>query len=258
MSKKQIQIKAKAVAVTIPDDTNALKKLKISLGMIIGAFAFILYAQSISFDYTYDDHTVTKENRIVKEGFAGIPTILKTDYWFGYNREELRGAIYRPMPLILFAVEWQLFPNNPHAFHFINVLLNSLLCLLIFFLLSKLFDKQSLLFPFACGILYTAHPIHTEVVDNIKSCDEILCFLFSIISVLFILKYISTNKILPLIIGAGSYFIALLSKETATTFLVITPLILYLFRKTNRRGIITITTLLAVVTACYLFIRYEI
>jgi hypothetical protein len=191
MSKKQILSKPKAAKVAISIDPNALKKLKISLGIIIAIFAFLLYAQSIAFDYAYDDHTVTKDNRIVKEGFAGIPTLLKTDYWYGYNREDLRGAIYRPVPLVLFALEWQLFPNNPNAFHFINILLNAVLCELIFILLCEIFKKQNIIFPFVCALLYTAHPIHTEVVDNIKSLDEISCFLFSSISVLFILNGIT-------------------------------------------------------------------
>jgi len=51
---------------------------------------------------------------------------------------------------------------------------------------------------------------------------------------------------------------ALLSKETAITFLVITPLILYLFTKANRQEIMKIALVLGLITAFCLFIRYEV
>src|ERR1700722_10492242 len=110
MSKKQIPTKPKAAAVAIPTDAPALKKLKISLGVIIAAFAFILYAQSISYKYTLDDHFVISDNEVIKQGFAGIPAILKTDYLFGFSNGDYSGPIYRPASLILFAIEWQFFP----------------------------------------------------------------------------------------------------------------------------------------------------
>lgn len=79
MRKKQI--KNIPLSVKAPTDPKALLKLKIYLGIIIAAFAFILYAQSIFHNYTLDDHPVIDKNRITTQGIAGIPTILKTDYW---------------------------------------------------------------------------------------------------------------------------------------------------------------------------------
>ena len=170
----------------IPVDPNSLKKLKTTLGIFIATFAFMLYAQSISFNYTQDDPYILKENSLTRQGIKAIPMILTTDYWYGIIDKSFRGPVYRPIPLILFAIEWQSFPDNPSIYHFINVLLFSLTCWLMFLLLSALFEKQSLIyqvvFPFVCSLLFAAHPIHTEVVDSIKSADELLCFLFAIIA----------------------------------------------------------------------------
>ena len=66
-------------------DPKDIKILKITLGIIIAIFSFILYAQSIFFDYTLDDTTVTKENKLVTQGIHGIPKLLKTDYWYGFD-----------------------------------------------------------------------------------------------------------------------------------------------------------------------------
>jgi hypothetical protein len=44
---------------------------------MIAVFAFILYAQSISHNYTLDDHPVIDENSITKMGLSGIPHYTK-------------------------------------------------------------------------------------------------------------------------------------------------------------------------------------
>src|SRR5258705_7901226 len=155
-------------------NNNSLKR---PLGIFIFSFAFLLYAQSISFNYAADDSSVTTENKLTKQGLKGIPEILKTDYWYGASG--LRVPQYRPLPLVMLAVEWEFFPANPKLSHFLNVLLYAITCWLLFRLLCRLFT-QNLIFPFAVCLLFVAHPIHTEVVNNIKSGDEILCFLFAV------------------------------------------------------------------------------
>ena len=110
MNKKQTQAKPKAVSITsIPD---SISKLNITLGIVVGVSAFILYAQSIAYSYTMDDHPVTDKNKYTTMGIAGIPTLMKTDYWYGF-KDEYRGPVYRPVSLILFAGEWQFFPIQP-------------------------------------------------------------------------------------------------------------------------------------------------
>lgn len=256
MKKKKIKTRQKQIKPA--EDLKGIKKLKISLGLAIPVFAFILYAQSINHDYALDDHPVTDENNIITTGFSGIPTILKTDYWYGSGKVESRGPIYRPTSLIIFATVWEFSPNNPQAYHFINVLLYAITCLLLFLVLCKLFKTQNLLFPFICTLLYASHPIHTEVVNNIKSLDEILCFLFGLISIWFLLRYFSTKSILSLILGNIGFFLALLSKETGITFLVIIPLIIYFFTDTPLKKTSTTFLLLLVIAGIWLIIRMTV
>ncbi|HMK24478.1 MAG TPA: tetratricopeptide repeat protein [Chitinophagaceae bacterium] len=245
---KQAQIKTTAAPVITKD-------LRIPLGIMIAIFAFILYAQSIRHNYTLDDHPVIDENSITKMGFAGIPSILKTDYWYGAGRDQLRGPIYRPTSLIVFAAAWELSPNDPHIYHFINVLFYAITCLLLFLVLCKLFRSQNLLFPFVCALLYTAHPIHTEVVNNIKSLDEILCFLFGLTAIWFQLKWLSSKSIWSFILMGVSFFLALISKETGITFLLIIPLVVFFFTDTPLKKIGTAFLLLIAITGLWLLIR---
>ncbi|HSB91944.1 MAG TPA: tetratricopeptide repeat protein [Flavitalea sp.] len=234
------------------------KKLKRRLALIIAVFAFILYAQSTKHEYTLDDHKVIDENSVTTKGLPGIPTLLKTDYWYGSGHNELRGPVYRPTSTILFAIAWQVFPNQPHAYHFINVLLFALSCAILFLALTECFKTQGLILPFVCSLLYATHPIHTEVVNNIKSLDEILCFLFGIISLRYLLKFDSSNSKRDLAFASVAFFLSLVSKETGIAFLAILPLTLYFFATNFRRSIKPVAVALMVITAGWLLIRMAV
>ena len=255
MSKKQIPNKPKATLAINTTNPDVINNLKLSLGIIIAAFAFLLYAQSISFNYILDDEYVIKNNKVVQEGISSISTILSTDYFSGYKRLNLSGPVYRPIPLILYAIEWNLFQDSPHIFHFINVLLYAFTCWVLFLLLCNLFKKQNLLFPFVCSLFYAVHPIHTEVVNYIKSADEILCFLFGILSIYYFIKPSSDKSFLNIFLGSIYFFLAMLSKETGITFLIIIPLTIFIFSDVPRRKMVIITLMLLVISAIYLIIR---
>ena len=254
MTKKKIKSKPKQIKPIA--DLKGVNNLKTSLGIIIAVFAFILYAQSINHDYTLDDHKVVDQNNVTKNGIAGISTIFKTDYWYGSGSEELRGPIYRPIPLSVYAIVWEFSPNNQHIYHFINVFLYAITCLILFLVLAKLFKSQNLLLPFICSLLYAAHPIHTEVVNNIKSLDEILCFLFGLLSIMFLFRYISTRSKLSFILVGISFFLSLASKETGISFLLIIPLVIYFFYSENfKKTIIPISILLVSITGFWAILR---
>ncbi|MEI6817531.1 MAG: tetratricopeptide repeat protein [Bacteroidota bacterium] len=234
---------------------NAVRNLQVVLGAIAAIFAFLLYIQSVGFKYTLDDDTVTHKNAITKQGFKGIPTLLSTDYWYG-NDDSLRVPQYRPLSIVSFAVEWQFFPNRPAVYHLDNVLLYALTCLLLFNVLCMIFEKQNLLLPFIVSLLYVAHPIHTEVVDSIKSRDEILCFLFALFAIFLVMNHVSNNNPWLLIASSFSFFLSILSKETGIAYVVIVPILLFVFTPAEKRKIAIIALAFALPIIVFLIIRH--
>lgn len=210
-----------------PISQNSAPKKILAEYIFIFIVAIVAYGNTFNHGYVLDDFSVIKENYVVKQGTAGISTILKTGYRYGYWNSP--DNLYRPFPLIMFAIEWQLWPDNPTVGHVINVLLYALLCMLMFKFLQKLFLNYSVLLPLITTLIFALHPIHTEVVANIKSRDEILAFLFSIASILLLFSYIEKKSIFKLIISLFVYLLALLSKESAITFLAIIPFLFYFF-----------------------------
>jgi len=253
-AKRQKEVVKKTPFVN--QNINASRKIKYTLGLIIAVFALVLYAQSISYNYTLDDHPAIDENRYTTQGILGIPTLLTTDYWYGF-KDEFRVPLYRPASLMVYAIVWQFSPNSPHLYHFVNVLLYAISCLILFLLLNKLFKKQGILFSFVCSLLYAAHPIHSEVVNNIKSLDEILSFLFGISAILLFLNYLSKKSILFLILGCMSFFLCLLSKESGISFVIIIPLILFFFTNTTIKKSALLSILMVILAVGYFIMRVE-
>ena len=254
MKNKKTKPAAVEIPIAAPAKPNVLRN---RLALLIFIFSFVLYAQSISFDFVLDDEASVKENTLVQQGVSAIPTLLKTDSWHGAEMG-VKIPIYRPGSFVMFAVIWQFFSNSPAVFHLVNVLLYAITCALLFLLLSKLFSKQNVFFPFACALLYAAHPIHTEVVSNIKSADEILCFLFGIAALFAAAKFAEKRSPLQLFLLVLFYFLSVLSKESGIIFVVAIPLTLYFFTGAKIKSIITTCLLLAAAAAVHLFIRSQV
>jgi protein O-mannosyl-transferase len=183
------------------------------LGWILALVTFALYAQTITYGFVLDDAAVIEKNKFIQQGFGGIGKIFSTFYWQGYTT--INDGIYRPLSLLMFAIEWQLMPNQPILHHVVNILLYVLSIVLLFKILRYYFSNISIGVPFFIALLFAVHPIHTEVVANIKSRDEILCFLFLLLTTHFYL--IKNNKWLGLLFFAC----CLLSKESGVLFFTI-------------------------------------
>jgi len=194
------------------------------VGIMLGLIAFLLYSNTINFGYVLDDSGAIVENQFVQKGLAGIPDLLRSDFWHFSN---LKLGYYRPLSLITFAIEQQFFKGSPHISHLVNVLIYAFTAYILFILLSRIFKTRNFLFPLAISLLFIAHPVHTEVVANIKSRDELLSFLNVLLMLLFSLKYIESKKNIHLFAGLLFFYLALLSKETAIMAVLFLPAILY-------------------------------
>jgi protein O-mannosyl-transferase len=217
-----------------------LNTSKYSFPHVLAIFiaTFLLYGNSIWNDYSGDDCIVINENSFTLQGFKGIKDIITSDGVLdGWMKKENSSAEkegfrkrYRPLSQLSFAVEIQFFGQNPHFSHFVNVFLYAIIGILIFILLLKINPNQAtryLSFPFIAAVIFIAHPVHTEAVSNIKSRDEILAMLFALCSLLFCLKYFETDKFKFIFSAVLCFFLSLLSKENAVTFLVVVPLFIY-------------------------------
>ncbi len=229
--------------------------------VIIFLLTFLLYGNTLTLEYALDDRLMITENEFTLKGIAGIKDILTHDSFvgfFGERKNLLSGGRYRPLSQVMFAVEYELFGLNPFIGHLINVLLYALSCMILLKVLKILFKKASGLYryiPYLATLLFLAHPLHTEVVANVKGRDDIMSFLGSIIVLLLVLNYVKTKKISYLWAIGCVFFLTLMSKENAITFLAIVPLTLFFFIKPRFKYYVTSMIPLVLSSALFIIIR---
>jgi tetratricopeptide (TPR) repeat protein len=202
--------------------------------IVLAAAAFLLYAQTLRFGLVMDDNMVITDHSVVQQGVKGIGTLLTKDSFYGfdefYDRSSQRKT-YRPVSFVSFAIEKQLWNNNPAAAHFVNVLLYTITVGLVFMLLRRLFAKiidaepHFAWLPFSAALLFAVHPVHTAVVANIKSRDEIFALMFAVLSAIWFFDYARLQRSLYAALSIIAAALALLSKESAQLLI---PILAYL------------------------------
>ena len=228
-------------------------------------FILLLLALGLNFntlqnDYALDDYVVLTQNKYVQKGIAGIPEILGNDLMTGTtDKNLLNQSRYRPFSLIVFALEHQFFGDNPVISHLINVLLFALLIVLLYHLLSKhLLREYPVSLSFFTCLLFVTHPIHTEVIANVKSRDELITFILLAISLLTFITYITNRKATNLAFALIAFFLALLTRESAVTFALIFPLALFFFYNRGVKISLKESFPFLIVLFIYLAIRFTI
>ncbi|MDD2345767.1 MAG: hypothetical protein PHY85_06445 [Bacteroidales bacterium] len=231
--------------------------------LAIIVLVFIAYANTLTLEYALDDRMIITENQFTKKGIAGIPEIMTNDAFtgfFGTKKSLVAGGRYRPLTQIMFAVEYQFFGLNPMLSHLINLLLYILLCVLLYALLRELFtfEKDKVWYAslaFWSTLIFSLHPIHTEVVANIKGRDEIASLLGALAAFWYAVRFVKTEKIIHLFWMMLVFLWGVFSKENALTFVAVIPLSLFFFFKPNLKKHIFIVSPLLLVSGIFLFFR---
>lgn len=218
------------------------------VGLLLAGFAFLLFIQTVGFDFALDDMAVVYKNNYVGAGFGGFGKILSTFYWNGCpDFASANSGLFRPVSLLLFAMEWQFAPNSSHFFHTINLILFSVCVYQLYRFLRELLRNESMTLAFMATALWIALPVHVEVNANIKSADEILSLLFSLLAFRKLLLWSDNGKMAPLLLAAFYMFVALLSKEGVVLLIPVMLLALFMFRGKTIKQLLLPGAFLAVV-----------
>ncbi|GAB3490799.1 hypothetical protein GCM10027341_02990 [Spirosoma knui] len=197
--------------------------------MLLALLGALLYVNTFGHQYALDDIAAIGQNLFVKKGIAGIPDLLRTEFWHFSN---ISLGYYRPLSLITFALEQEYFKDNPNISHMINAGLYGLTGLVTGILLQKWLPNQIIL-AVLIGVVFMAHPLHTEIVANIKGRDEILSFLFIALMLLTYWRYLETKHWAWIVAACVSLYLAFLSKESSIVSLALIPAMQYWFARRN-------------------------
>ena len=247
--------------------------------------ACLLYANTLTHQYCQDDAIVITQNDFTKAGFGGFYDIMRYDTFYGFFKEGGKAALveggrYRPFTLLMFATEYQIFGDNPFIFHLVNVLLFGFLTVLLYVLFLKLLNYRSVtegssatmlpllqwrslsfttneLIAFFTALLFAIHPLHTEVVANIKGRDEIMTLIGSLGALYLSLKAYETGHMKYYLLSGLLFLVGLLSKENAITFLAVVPLVYYVFIRASAGRILRLMLPFMAMSVVFLWLRHS-
>jgi hypothetical protein len=220
--------------------------------------AFLFYGNSISNGFSLDDELVTttdrKQHLNVEKGIGGIKDIFTSNYAIdGKQNYE-----YRPIVTLSYAIEWSLFSDHPERAsisHFINVLLYAVCGILLFQLINVLFQGRASYFSAFVVLLFMIHPIHSEVVNNLKNRDEMLSFIFALQTAIQAFKYVDKGKLYSIFIGLGFITLSVLSKKSNLPFVIVIPMMVYFFREISWKKIGTVFGVLILTQVIFKLIK---
>lgn len=231
--------------------------------VLIAVLGFVFYGNSIQNLTALDDEPVITKNDFVREGFGGLDSIFSYDSYYCFYRslgvkDQLPGGRYRPLSIATFAIEWEFFGDDPWVRHLVNVLLYILSVIVILhflrnFLLKNIRGGEDI--AFMTALLFLIHPIHTEVVANTKSRDEIISLLFITLTFITALRFEANRNWKTGAVACGAYFLAFLSKEWAITLVILIPCLFYLFRKRTLVESLKLSVPFFAVAVIFLLIR---
>ncbi len=231
--------------------------------IVLASLAFAFYFNSSWNKYVLDDGLVILDNPVTQKGIEGMKEIFTSDAYDQYYKSmnsvnQLSGGRYRPLSIATFALEWEFFGKSPFVSHLINILLYALTIFVLFQFVSKyLFPKHADL-AFLITLIYAIHPIHSEVIANIKSRDEILSFLFILLTFNSLFIFYQKESFKHGIAAIVCLFLALLSKEYALIMIVLVPILFYVTGKWDQKKIYRPLVLVFAVTLLYVILRINI
>ncbi len=183
----------------------------LTLGLVIfTVFSPCLKAGFLNWD---DDKHVLNNPHVTRSSIANTVDIFTGDI----NRT------YLPLTILTFNLEHRIFGLNPFVYHFNNILLHVLACIVIFFL------AQQLGLPpwaaFLTGLTFGIHPMHVESVAWITGRKDVLYTLFYLLSIFFYLRYRQHSSPRAYGISVVMGLLSVLSKSMAMSL----PWILFVF-----------------------------
>ncbi|MBI3511827.1 MAG: glycosyltransferase family 39 protein [Bacteroidetes bacterium] len=307
--KKKAAGKTKIKALVLPELAGKgwffIRDFRVQ-AVIISVIAIVFYMNTYKNYYALDDEIILNENMYVQKGFAGIGEILSNDAYKSYYQsqgveQQLSGGRYRPLSVITFAIEQQLFGqcygqrfselrdsitdyqkqgiNDQRLGNLINarnqvsldirhtnfklaplrhvfqVLWFVLSLVVLLYFLHHFIFRANTDIAFLSVLLFAIHPIHTEVVANVKSRDEIFSLLFITLSFIYYFKYDLWHRRKDMYLGGASFFLALLSKEYAVVLIALLPISVMIFHKRTFRQAMTPLIPFGVVLFGYFMVR---
>ena len=214
--------------------------------------SFVLRYKVLFNGFVLDDFILIVNNSFIST-FSNILDVLNPKNLF--NVLPIRcGA--RPFTIASLIIDYRLFCLSAFGYHFINLFLHSINCILVF-LFCYFFKTNSKTFPFVVALFFSLHPIQTEVISAVCFRADLLLSMFSLIALNLInffdnKNFLRNKKFLCLLIFCFVCF-AFFSKENAIVLPFIIFLYVFFFYKDIKLIKFSVITIISVIFLFFFF-----
>ena len=180
----------------------------------------VVYLGTADGGFPLDDRVQVERNVYIRS-LAGVPGLFSRATWPGY--------VYRPLPLLTYALTHAVVGLQPWLYHLTSILLHAAVAVLVFYCLRRVFDDRV---AALAALLFAVHPVHVEAVASIANRTEMLVALFGLTGLLVVLpardgrRRSGAGTAARVLLAALLFFAALLAKEHTLVFFPLLPLVL--------------------------------
>ena len=193
------------------------------------ALACIPYLNTLHNHFHYDDfHSVVNNHHI--RSLGNIADFFIDAERFSVHREN---AMYRPLLLVTYAVNYAIGGAQPVGYHLTNILIHAANAVLIYLFLGQLSGNVRL--ALYSAIFFAVNPLNSEAVNYVSSRSELLMSGFFILTCLAYIRFVKTGEWGWYGLALVSTALALMSKSVAVVLVGIIPLCDWFLEKSVRR-----------------------
>jgi tetratricopeptide (TPR) repeat protein len=190
----------------------------------------LVYAGTLAGGYPLDDAIQVAGNVQVRSLSGALATFARPT-WPGY--------VYRPLPIVTYALTYALVGAQPWLYHLTSVLLHAAATVLVYFVLRRVFaDRLAAI----AALLFAVHPAHVEAVASIANRTELLVAVLGLAGLLVVLPAADRHHrgcaetCARILFGSALFLGALLAKESAVAVILLLPLLLVTRKGSTVRG----------------------
>lgn len=125
---------------------------------VVALLALAASATSLRNGFTYDDRWIIAENDRVHQ-LRALWTYFTESYW----PMRSGAALYRPVVIVLYSVQWVVGNGSPLIFHAVNVLLAAACAVAVFWVGGFILPIGV---AWLAAALFAVHPVHVEAIAN--------------------------------------------------------------------------------------------
>ncbi len=199
--------------------------------LLMAVFGLGIYANALDNGFHYDDEHHIVYNPHIR-GLKNIPSFFIDPGTFSSMVPETDPGMYRPLLMVSHVLNYAVGGLHPSGYHLVNLIFHVGSSFLVFLILRELLSGRRVrsLSPdfaaLAAGLIFLAHPFHSEGVDYISARSSVMSAFFFFLSFWCWVKYRSAD-LHPhpgtryYLASLSVFVLALFTKEGVISFLLV-------------------------------------